>query len=285
MNLAASIPLFLAHVAAHNEPATLEAYSQRLAKFVSFADRRHVTRQLVNEWIQHLLSVEKLSKRTERLHCGTVRQFYTWLVENEYETKNPVVKGQPIPVSHLPKVPFTDDELERLMADANDDWVYAIQFGNDTGLRLSDVALMRWGGVNQLGVDFQRKAVRWMPLKTKRFEKIVEIPLAESCLTMLERMKLAAGSSPYVAPAMASQYQADQHRTLSQQFIRLARKVRVMDKSFHNFRATFISRCLANGMSPAVLASMTAHSLSEIMTYCSFSLETKREAMLKAVNL
>lgn len=286
MKLRESIPLFLAHVEAHNEEATLEAYTQRLNKFAAFVGRRGVKRTLVNEWIQHLRNDEQLSKRTVVHYRRTLCTLYGWLVENEFESKNPVSKPLSLPVTHAPKVPFTDEELSRLLAQAagHEFWEYGIMFGNETGLRLSDVALMRWGNSNQLGIDFTRKAVRWMPKKTKRYEKFVEIPLGEPCLAMLERMKLAAGTSEFVAPWMAKQFQADAHRTLSMQFIRLAAKAHVYDKSFHNLRATFVTRCLQANISPAMVASFTGHSLSEIMTYATFSLETKRAAMGLAVN-
>lgn len=287
MKLAASIPLYLDHVAAHNEPSTLDTYRQRLAKFETYAGRRAVKRPLVNEWIQHLRNVEQLSKRTVVHYRRTLRSFYAWLVENEIERANPVSKALRLPTSHAPKVPFTTEELDRLLtlAAGHEFWEYAVTMGCDTGLRLSDVALMQWSGAQRVGVDLAAKSVRWVPKKTQRFEKVVEIPLSERCVTVLERMRLASRSD-YVSEWLANQFNADAHRTISTMFIRFAAKAHVYDKSFHNLRATFVTRCLIAGLSPALVSSMTGHALNEIMSYATFTIDTKREALLKlAVNL
>lgn len=281
MKLDDSIPIYLAHVAAENEEGTLEAYTLRLEKFRQFIGRRKVSRTIVLEWIRHLLTVERLSKRTVAHYRRTVRGFYAYLVENEFEKVNPVSKGSRINPSSAPKEAFDDEEYLRLLNAAADTefWDYAIRLGYDTGLRLSDVAELEWSSVN-----FATRSVKLMPRKTKRYEKVVEIPLTESTMHVLEKMKLAAGGSQFVAPWMAAQFAADRHKTLSMQFIRLARKAHVF-KSYHSFRHTFVTRMLAANVHPAIIASMTGQSLGQIMTYSHPSLETKRAAMAHAVNL
>lgn len=283
MTLPDAITAYLTHVAANNESSTHETYALRLEKFSRWVNKRRVTRQLFTEWINHLLTVEKLSKRTVVHYRQTVRSFYAWLIENDFESKNPVGKIGRMPTPHSPKTPFTDDELNRILvvvAD-HDYWLYAVVFGNETGLRLSDVALMEWGNP---GVNFEARSVRWMPLKTKRFQKFIEIPLSDSCIAVLEKMKLAAGASQFVSPYMAMQYGADAHRTLSMEFIRLAAKAHVYDKSFHHWRATAVTRWLKQNISPAVVATMSGHTLKEILTYATFTLEDKRKMMGLAVN-
>jgi site-specific recombinase XerD len=203
MRLEESIPIFLEHVSAHNAEGTLEAYTQRLEKFRQFVGRRGVTRRVALEWINHLLSVERLSKRTVAHYRRTVRTFYAWLVENEFEKQNPVSKGSKLHPSSAPKPTFSDDEVARLLATARDTefWEYGCRMGYDTGLRLSDVAEMEWQSVN-----FTTHSVKLMPRKTKRFEKIVEIPLSQATMDLLDKMKLAAGASQFVAPWMAMQF-------------------------------------------------------------------------------
>lgn len=281
MKLRESIPLFLAHVEAHNEEATLEAYTQRLNKFAAFVGRRGVKRTVVNEWIQHLRNVEQLSKRTVVHYRRTLRTLYGWLVENEFESKNPVGKASKLHPSSAPKPIFEVAECDRLVAAAGETefWEYGCRMGYDTGLRLSDVAEMRWTAVNVAS-----KSVKLMPRKTKRYEKVVEIPLSDVTMALLEKMRLAAGASPFVSPWMAAQYAADRHKTLSMQFIRLARKAHVFDKSYHCYRHTFVTRMLAANVNPAVIASMTGQSLAQIMAYAHPTLETKRAAMGMAVN-
>jgi integrase len=281
MRLEESIPIFLEHVSAHNAEGTLEAYTQRLEKFRQFVGRRGVTRRVALEWINHLLSVERLSKRTVAHYRRTVRTFYAWLVENEFEKQNPVSKGSKLHPSSAPKPTFSDDEVARLLATARDTefWEYGCRMGYDTGLRLSDVAEMEWQSVN-----FTTHSVKLMPRKTKRFEKIVEIPLSQATMDLLDKMKLAAGASQFVAPWMAMQFAADRHRTLSMQFIRLAHKALVF-KSYHCYRHTFVTRMLAANVHPALIASMTGHSLAQIMNYAHPTLETKRAAMANVVNL
>lgn len=275
MTLATGITLYLAHVQAHSAEGTHEAYSQRLARFVAFAGRRRVNRRLVNDWCQ-AMQVEGLHPRTIALHRRCLRGFYAWLLDNELVASNPVGKFNVVCPASTPKEVFTDDEYLRLLEVAADTdfWDYGIRMGYDTGLRLSDVAEMRWSSVS-----FETQSVRCMPRKTKRFQKVIEVPLCESTMHCLACMKLKAGASPFVAPWMSAQYQADSHRTLSMQFIRLARKAGVEGKSYHHFRSSFITRMLAHNVNPALIAAMTGHALNQIMAYAKPSLETKREAM------
>lgn len=281
MKLADAISLFLEYVAAHNTEATLEAYTHRLEKFSQFAGRQKVKRALVLEWVNRLLSVEGLSKRTAVHYRRTVRTFYAWLVENELEATNPVGRSGRLHPSSAPKPTFDADEYRRLLETARDTdfWEYGCRLAWDTGLRLSDVAEMEWARTPEShGIQFGAKCVRWMPRKTRRFEKVVEIPLTDETLALLERMKLAAGASQFVSPWMAAQYAADRHKTLSMQFIRLARKA-IVFKSFHSFRHTFVTRMISKNMNPAMIAAMTGHSLAQIMNYAHPTIETKRAAM------
>jgi integrase len=150
-------------------------------------------------------------------------------------------------------------------------WRYGVICAWHTGLRLSDVALMK---TNRLNLD--KRVIDMTPLKTRRFNKRVLIPIADPLLKQLRMMDL---TGEYVAPPMAVHYQFDQHKTLSMQFIRLARKAGVIGKSFHCFRHTFVTRLLEGGASAELISTITGQTVDQVMSYAHPSIDSKREAM------
>lgn len=274
MTLSERIDAYLEYVKASNSESTLENYSLRLQRFERFVNGRRVTKALCAEYYIYLRSKEQLSARTVVIYRRCIRTFYNWLVDHELADSNPVGKLENVVATQAQRPIFTPEELDRITAKAKDDclWSYAVLCGRETGLRLGDVATLRWDAIL-----WDARGIKHMPNKTKRFQKTVEIPISETFLHKLTEMKLAAGDSPFVHPWMASEYQAAGHKTLSMQFIRLAEKASVFGKSFHCLRHTRATELLMSGMPAAVVCTITGHSLKELQTYCHPTLDDKRK--------
>lgn len=274
MTFADQIDAYLKHVQATNAPATLENYTQRLHRFEAFARGRRITKSLCQQYYLYLRLEEKLSARTVVLYRRCVRTFFNWLVDHEMAKANPVTKLEKVVVTKTERPTFTIEELGRIRAKADTDWSYAIECAYETGLRLGDVAMLRW-----TDILVEQRGISRVPNKTKRFEKKVEIPISEPFLQKLTEMMVAAGDNPFVCPWMAAQYQSDGHKTLSSQFIRLCAKANVFGKSFHCLRHTRITKWLKEGVRPEIISTMTGQTLQQVMEYVHLSLDDKRLAM------
>lgn len=89
-------------------------------------------------------------------------------------TYNPVSSLEALPTDDsIDRQPFTRDEVMKLSrAATSPDWKGAILVGAFTGLRLADIAKLKWGAV-----DLSVGAIRLIPAKTKRKKREVLIPL------------------------------------------------------------------------------------------------------------
>jgi integrase len=276
------IQQFLKSVERENARATHQNYKRYLSTFDQFMKKKEETkfsRKVVNDFITHL-GDWGIGKPTIYLHLVAIKAFYSWLVAQEVIKENPLI-GNPRKVRYISsrnKPVFTDAEYVKLKQQAetfmHQYWLGAIIAGWNTGLRLSDVSLLEWSEIK-----FASESIRLKPQKTSRFEREVEIPMANELRDWLAKQASVTGTDRYVQPAMAVQYKFDESKTLSAQFSRLARFAGIIGKGFHTLRHAFCTRNLAAGVNPAILATMTGQSLKIIMTYCHPTLEQKREQM------
>lgn len=257
--------------------STVAAYRARLDVFAQFAKDKPITALLCKQYLADLLK-HGLSRRTAATYYATLVTLYAWLLDAGLVDANPVPKLKRFVIPTTERQPIASDEITKLLEQAKKegkrDWYYAILCAWETGLRLGDVATLRWHEVNVI-----ERVVRRTPIKTQRFGKTVEIPISlELVQAMRDTMPYAEGDSAFVAPALAQLHAFDAHKSLSAQFIRLARKAGV-NKSYHLLRHAFVSRLLNKGVGLAVVQSMSGHSLKQLQGYSHVDLETKRAAV------
>ncbi len=266
---------YLSELAPLVTPSTLLSYRQRLERFTQWLGNRTPTSQICAEWVKTLLEVDGLSKRSARQYCDTIRAFLAWQVERGLLKTMPVVPSKRLVGPAAVRQVFIMEEYSSLLSAAGDShWRYGVMAGWETGLRLGDIACLKWSEVST-----DTSSVKLIPNKTKRFGKQVEIPVGADRVLLLMKLRLAGGQqSEFVCPAMALLYAVDQHRSLSSQFGRLVAKAGIVGKSFHCLRHSAITRWVANGATVETIASMTGQSYQQILGYTHLSLEEKRKA-------
>lgn len=278
MNLPQSIALYLSSIAVAVEPVTKDGYAERLNKFSAWIKGRTVTKPAALEYHRHLL-ISGMARSSVAIHLSTLRTFYRWLVEHGHVPSNPIPmvrSGQSGNIRH--KEGFTAAEYATLLTGARGYWPYAVRVAWATGFRLGDVALLRAASIH-----IPERTIEIVPKKTKRSNPtMVEIPISDDLATFMEPLTL--DPTGYVCPEMAGQYLADGHKTLSAQFCAICRKAGIA-KGFHCFRHAFISRLISQGVSPALVAEMCGITLNRVMTYVHTSMDVKREAISKIIEL
>jgi integrase len=161
---------------------------------------------------------------------------------------------------------FADDEPHR--ADRCADWQGMILVGFYSGARLGDCAHLTWGNVN-----LARKTLSFMPAKTERKRKRLEVPLHPRLLAWLKGRKAGTDETP-IFPTLAKA-RAGGAGGLSAQFIRIMdaaeidrRTMRAGEKgkqraqharSFHSLRHSLTSTLANLDVSEEIRRRITGH--------------------------
>ena len=257
--------------------STIRAYRERLEVFAKFAGQKPITALVCKSFLGHLLKTGR-GRRTAAAYYSTVQALFAWLIEAGVVDANPVPKLKRFAIPTVERQPITAEEITKLLAQARSDgrrdWVYAILCAWETGLRLGDVATLRWHEVSIVEC-----VIRRVPIKTQRFGKLVEIPISlELVHAMRDTPPCVEGDQSFVCSTMAQKHAYDQHKTLSAEFIKLSRKAGV-NKSIHHIRHGRVSNLLNKGVPISVVRSITGQSLRVLQSYSHVSLEDKRAAI------
>jgi integrase len=220
---------------------------------------------------------------------------------------NPASSLESLPTDDsLDRLPFTRGEVASLAAAApSPDWRGMILTGAFTGLRLADVAKLKWGMV-----DLATGTIRLIPAKTKRKKREVVIPLHADLKAFFETHPISDDPETPVFPSLAKRSVSGQNG-LSLLFAGImdsakvsrgeSRKMKAVMKDgdtqtsvgrtvhargFHSLRHTFTS-WLANEDVPEELRMrMTGHSSSDVhQGYSHHEVETLARAVGKLPGL
>lgn len=171
--------------------------------------------------------------------------------------------------------PFTVEEIAKLREVASPDWSLAIAIGFYTGLRLRDIANLKWSDV-----DLQKRVMIVEPLKQARkkaAKKKLLIPIHDLLLDGFAEHPVTTGEpdSP-VFPSLAKK-QSGGNGGLSFQFSDIMDSAnvdpvilrepeegmkgrKVTAKGFHSLRHSFVSELANNEVSPELRQEIAGHS-------------------------
>lgn len=265
-------------------PITLWFYSHALELFFEWlGDRAEqdlftVTKEDVVRFRDS--EAKRVAPKTVNHELKVVRMLFRqakadgWTPENPAETVKTVKKDRDAMQRRSPKRPFTVEELRRVMAVADPEWLAMIIRGYYTGQRLKDIALMRTGDE-----DVLRKATVFVTSKTGR-------PVVVQMHPAYEEFVLSQDSSDDpnapLHPRAAAKVKKNGLRTvtLSNQFSRLLIKAGLKEKrdhkkredgpgrsgrrvmgelGFHSLRHSFVSHLKDAGVAPQFVEEMVGH--------------------------
>ena len=181
--------------------------------------------------------------------------------------------------------PFTSNEVTALLTHAEGNWKGAILLGATSGLRLSDIANLRWEAL-----DLEAGLLR---LQTQKTGAIVVIPLHMGFLDWLTGQPRGIAKAQ-IFPSLAG-LGTDGRQGLSAQFGGIMRKAGVTgrvserggekgrtrkSKSFHSLRHHFVSQLANQGVAPDIRQKLAGHSSAAVHgIYSHHELETLRQAV------
>lgn len=271
---------YLREVKATRSAKTFSDYSEALERFSPFCEgAKKFTRSMVVDFILKMKE-DGYANSYMAGHETVVRSFYSWLVPDHLPV-NPLL-GKRICVYRSKQRPddfgLTDDDYTKIKAHCIEkgkkQWLGAVIVGWNTGLRLGDVAQLKWSSV-----DLDKKCLRVKPQKTVRFAKELEIPLLPELYVYLVEHK--EGRSEYLFPKLRRLYQESGH--LPQSFTYMLRRCGIQGKSFHSLRHGFISRAIGRGVPVGVVSSLTGQTLPVLQRYMHVSFADKTKQMMEAM--
>ncbi len=191
------------------------------------------------------------------------------------------------------KEPFSPEEVGQLLAATKGTpWHGAILLAALTGLRLGDVANLRWSSV-QLA-EAGRETLTVAPQKTKRKGKAIVIPLHSALVLLLTELAGVDDPDGFVFPPLA--IGTGGSNGLSSQFTRImdgagierqiskAKGVgrRVSNKTFHSLRHYTATELLNAGVDESLRMKLVGHSTTAMnRRYSHATTETLRGAVSK----
>lgn len=194
-------------------------------------------------------------------------------------THNPASGLDPLESDSTGRLPFSATEIAKLVRDASsDDWRGLILFGVFAGLRLGDVARLKWSSV-----DLAEGTLRMIPSKTKRKKREICVPLHPELRSFLEEHPSADESDAPVFPTLVRRSISGK-RGLPMTFVKIMEaagvsrgKARVSEKEsagrtthergFHSLRHTYVSALANADVGEDVRMKLAGHSDSYLVPY------------------
>ena len=280
------------------KPGTVERYKQITEEFIELLGERAAfdlkaiepaqVQAFVNRDVAH-----RRSGTTVTLNAKILRAAFIAAIRAGFLETNPAGSLALPDAIAEEREPFTPGEVETLLRAANkSDWKTAIMLAAFAGLRLGDAANLKWEAI-----DLAAGVIKFVPEKTSRKGRVLQMPIAERLLTHLEKLAStdAAQKSPLLlCPALAGR-EIGGRAGLSAEFVALMGKANVgadtvtakdgrtrkfSRKTFHSLRHAFISRLANAGVAEDVRASLAGHAdPKETERYAHLEMEIRRQAV------
>src|SRR5437660_7049676 len=285
------------------KPKTLAGYEAIWKRFRSWASTagltflHEVTKAHAEEYSAHLWK-SKVSPNTFNQHIKFLRGAFTVLEARAGLLVNPWAHLK----SRKKKMDegrrnLSEDELKTVLTKARGNMRLMFHIGLFTGLRLGDVANLRWENIEHDPVKQEPRPgfIVLVPLKTSRFNKKMEIPIHPVLVKVFAKHRESAESGKLLFPKESAAYAADTGSVTKpiQEFFESCgiktteipehghRRRAIVRVGFHSLRHSFVSLCAKAKTPLHVVQKLVGHG-SPLLTadvYLHLDSEQKREAI------
>jgi integrase len=255
--------------------ASLRQYECKWSLFVDWTEREHpevkelrgVTPKIAEAYLQSL-NHGKVAPGTFNFALFVLRYVFR-LLKDEAKPNAEVWMSARQKVNIVQsRRELTIDELQRVCKTATGELKTLFAIGIYTGLRLGDVATLKWGEV-----DLHRNQIRRIPNKlARRKPRPIVIPIHRVLREMLAEIP-ANGRGIYVLPKTASIYLGPSQPAVAHSIQKhfKANGIETLTKredgsrpvvlvGFHSLRHTFVSMCRESNVPLSVVESLVGHS-------------------------
>lgn len=306
-------------------PNTINAYQGRWDAFAQWVREKHgkvvyvheVTPAVAEAYASHLWA-QDVSPSTYNLHVNFLRSMFRVLRTQAGLQANVWDDLPHMELETNSRRALTAAELATIFKNTDGDLLYMFAIGLYTGMRLGDVVTLRWAEVDLKGGHIEHK-----PMKTRRKNKTVRLPIHPVLEAMLKELKRKRKKDDqYLFPAEAARYAVDRsaiskciQRHLAKCGIRLykqgtgrkaydeavakaANKKKgkdvpepelrraVIEVGFHSLRHSFVSLCAANKVPQVAIMELVGHgspAMTRLYSHAGDEQKAKAIAALPAV--
>jgi integrase len=302
--LAQAWPAFLRSTERHDcGKSTLVMYESCWSRFEAWAQReypeaallRDISPDIAKAYLESM-NHGKIAPRTFNAHLHFLRYFFRVLTTEARLTENVWKKAKSKADIILSRRDLTVDELKKVCDTAQGEMKLLFAIGLYTGLRLGDVATLKWGEV-----DLKRHQIRRVPNKTaRRMPQAITIPIHAAIAAMLADIPANERDAVYVLPQSANTYLKRGRSKLTRQIqkhfeacgIKTTEEREVGSRArvvvgFHSLRHTFVSMAREAGAPLAVIEGLVGHhsvSLTRHYTHVSEAASQNAIGLLPSLN-
>lgn len=227
--------------------------------------------------LRYYLAIKKTRDNNSDSNIDNIRRvlnsFFSWLLEEEYISKNPVLKIKKVRVEKNVKKPFKDTEVERLRLEAAKDirLTAILETMLSTGCRVSEIS-----GINKADVDGDEVLVHGKGKK----ERIVYLN-ARARLAIERYLATRDDDKPYLFVGEIKPHNRLKISGIGQQIRELGHAAGVPDTHPHRFRRTAATMALNRGMPIEQVQIMLGHEQIETTTLYAVSAQETVKASHK----
>jgi integrase/recombinase XerD len=261
---AASVSAFLTDAASQKGRAlaapTLSKYRTLFGRLEAFCEKRDLValEDLTPEVLREFKETWPTGPRATGNNVSRLRSFFRFCLENEWIARNPALALRRAKhVQEAQKLPFAEDEMERIASAARDATrTFVLNFlletlilvMRHTGLRISDAAMLKAERIQ--GEELQ--------LHTQKTGTWVSMPLEPQLLNRLRRIRARADGYLFVTGA------STRMETVTDLWRRKINRVftaaRIQYATPHRFRHTFAVELLSKGVDVKYVSQLLGHS-------------------------
>ena len=272
-------------------PHTCTAYNKNLTEFKEFCETHfelnsieQVEYSQIRTWIIYLVEKQN-TNRTVNRKVSVLRSYYKFLLGTETINISPLKLHRPLKVSKKVNVPFSKEEVDRLL---NSDF-----FAEDYEgiLQKSIITLLYFTGIRRqelidlqsTAIDFQIHTIKVLGKRNK--ERI--IPLLPGAIAVLknyvsykDKLSISPPSYFFYSSAGLKLAEGFVYQTVNHYFSMVSSKVK---KSPHMLRHSFATHLLNNGADLNSVKELLGHeSLAATQVYTHSSLKKIQDIYTKA---
>lgn len=249
-------------------------YRKSIHEFLAFIGPRKekpldsITQTIVANWRDKLLKT--VSQGTVRKKVKMLRVAFNDAIREGRARENPAANVKLRKSTKRVRVPFTGEQINRLLAAADQEWQGMILTAYYSGVRLGDIASLDWDNV-----DLQAMEIRFSATKTG---EAMKAPISEQLHSYLVSLP-SYDTGGAVFPDAAATYQRAGTSSLSNQFRKIMHKAGLAEKpthestgkgrttkrtvnkhTFHCLRHSFVTELKNSGSGDSIAKELAGHS-------------------------
>lgn len=261
--------------------STLQAYSLHLRKALTYINKSvdEITETDLSQYLSHYKYTREISNNYLDGIRLVFSSFFTWLNAKGLIHKNPAAGLDKIKKEQRIKLPYSNEELERIRNSCRDIRELAlVDFLYSTGLRISEVVML-----NRQDIDFVTKELIAYGKGAKDRETYLN---ASATMHLQEYLKSRDDDNPALFVSLYKPHNRMSRSGLEEVVKKIGIRANVENVHPHRFRRTMATNMCAKGVPVQEVSALLGHAkLDTTMIYCKVNQSAVKASHNKFMNL